>query len=83
VHRAVRALRESALPDRGRFADVGRVGSGEEGLPPRDSDSLKRYIVAWGRSKACDGGDTIANTRGRVRSPEFRGVAVTPALPKE
>jgi hypothetical protein len=46
-------------------------------------DSLKRYIVAWGRSKVRDGGDTIANTRGHVRSPEFRGVSVTSVLPKE
>ena len=81
MHRAVRALRESALLHRGRFADVGRVGSGEVRLAPHDS--LKRYIVAWGRSKVRDGGDTIANTRGRVRSPEFRGVSVTSVLPKE
>jgi hypothetical protein len=56
-------------------------------------DSLKRYIVTWGRSKVRDGGDTIANTfatanpsfggRGRVRSPEFRDVTVTSALPKK
>src|SRR5215831_15351626 len=46
-------------------------------------DSLKRYIVTFGRSKVRHGGDTIANTRGRVRSPEFRDVTVTSALPKK
>jgi hypothetical protein len=50
---------------------------------PASRDSLKRYIVTWGRSKVRDGGDVIANTRGRVRSPEFRGVSVTSALLKE